>query len=169
MYTEDCGKVSGYQKINKNSVLYRLPADLFIPVNETVETEKGKILQVIPLRYDEYTRIMSKPFKRPLKNQVWRIVSSGNGETKIVELIANIGDTIASYIVRYIRELKPIVLADLDDLTINGVGMVQECELDSMLHEEVLQRAVELAKAAWVSSNSNDNMQAVTQLGQRSE
>lgn len=169
MYTQNCGKVSGFQKINKNSSLYRLPADLFIPINETVETEDGKILQVIPLRYDEYTRLMSKPFKRPLKNQVWRIMSSGSGETKIVELIANAHDTISSYIIRYIRQLKPIVLTYLDGLTINGVSDAQECELDSMLHEEVLQRAVELAKAAWVASNSNDNIQVVAQLGQRSE
>lgn len=169
MYTEDCGKVSGYQKINKNSTMYQFPSDMFIAINESVETTKGKILQVIPLRYDEYTRLMSKPFKRPLKNQVWRIVSTGSSDRKVVELIANVEDTIASYIIRYIRTLKPIILADLDGLTINGYGSTQECELDPMMHEELLQRAVEIAKAAWVASNSNDNIQVITQMGQRSE
>lgn len=126
-------------------------------------------MQVIPLRYDEYTRLMSKPFKRPLKNQAWRLINYGKTNEKYVELITNVGDTVTKYKVRYIRTLKPIILADLDGLTIEGIGTPTECELDPVLHQEILTRAVELAKAAWVTTNSGENIQLETQLGQRSE
>lgn len=43
-----------------------------------------------------------------------------------------------------------------------------DCELDPILHEEILQRAVELAKIAWTNTGQ-DNLQAVMQAGQRSE
>ena len=43
-----------------------------------------------------------------------------------------------------------------------------ECELDPILHEEIVQRAVELAKAAWTSTGQ-DNLQIVSQMGQRTE
>jgi len=101
---------------------------------------------------------MSKPFKRPLKNQVWRLISTGDNSKRIAELIPNVEDSIAIYVIRYIRTLKPIILANLDGLTIEGLGNVTECEIDTILHPDILQRAVELAKAAWVSSNSNDNI-----------
>jgi hypothetical protein len=42
------------------------------------------------------------------------------------------------------------------------------CELDPILHEDILQRAVELAKIAWTATG-NDNAQMVMAAGQRSE
>jgi len=161
---------SGYDRISPVSEVYMMPSDLFIPVNEGIVTKKGRQLQVIPLRYDEYTRLMSKPFKRPLKYQAWRLITVGERDNaRYIEVITNVGDDIGTYTMRYIRTLKPIILADLDGLTIEGVGGVTECELDPMLHEQVLQRGVELAKASWVASNGNDNINAVTQMGTRGE
>jgi hypothetical protein len=115
---------------------------------------------------------MSKPFKRPLKYQAWRLLNSGTvsgaSATKVAEIITNLGDTVGTYSVRYIRKPKPIILENLDGLTIEGIGTATECELDPILHEDILQRAVELAKIAWTSTG-NDNVQAVMQAGQRSE
>ena len=59
-------------------------------------------------------------------------------------------------------------MSDLDGVTIEGVGHASECELDPILHEEIVQRAVELAKAAWTSTGQ-DNLQVVSQMGQRTE
>ena len=42
------------------------------------------------------------------------------------------------------------------------------CELDPILHEDILQRAVELAKVAWTATGQ-DNAQMVMAAGQRSE
>ena len=143
MKTGTCSSVgSGVSKIDDRSTLYNYPNDVFVIVNETVKVGTA-YKQVIPLRYDEYTRLMSKPFKRPLKNQVWRLMNSGtvNGSvaTKTAEIIAGPGDTISSYSVRYVRTPKPIIVGNLDGLTIDGVSDVSEvCEIDPILHEDIL-------------------------------
>jgi len=161
-------------KIDPRSTVYEFPDDVFIVINESINTARtiGRILQVVPLHYDDYLRLMSKPFKRPLKNQAWRLNSSGiastTGISKYVEIITNSRDNIYSYTVRYIRRPKPIILGSLDDLTIEGKNDVCECELDPVLHEEILQRAVELAKASWTATGQ-DNVQIAMTTGQRSE
>ena len=183
-------------KIDLRSRLYSFPEDTFIIINESIYTNNKGILQVIPLRYDEYTRLMSKPFKRPLKNQAWRLLNSGettdtkNAARKYSEIIVNTWDetNIKSYNVRYIRVPKPIILTPMDGLSIDGyLGKDRDgnyvyvnsedpfsaeygigCELDPILHEEILQRAVELAKIAWTATGQ-DNAQLVMQSGQRSE
>lgn len=159
-------------KIDDRSSVYKYPSDVFIVINETVKVGTA-YKQVIPLRYDEYTRLMSKPFKRPLKNQVWRLMNSGtvsgSTATKTVEIIAGPEDNISSYSVRYVRTPKPIIVGNLDGLTIDGESTVSTvCEIDPILHEDILQRAVELAKTAWTDGSDN-NAQAVIQAGQRSE
>lgn len=159
-------------KIDDRSSVYTYPTDVFIVINETVKVGTA-YKQVIPLRYDEYTRLMSKPYKRPLKNQVWRLMNSGSVSgstaTKTVEIIAGPAETISSYSVRYVRTPAPIIVGDLDGLTIDGVSTVSTvCEIDPILHEDILQRAVELAKIAWTATGQ-DNAQLVLQSGQRSE
>lgn len=153
-----------------NSLSVKLPSNLMMAINEMVKVTRGTtenvILQIIPLKFDEYTRLMSKPFKRPLKYQAWRLINSSIKNK--ADLIVGPSDTITSYTLRYIRRPKPIIVSDLDDLTIDGITEKQECELDPILHDEILQRAVELAKAAWTSTGQ-DNIQAVMQTGQRSE
>lgn len=150
---------------DKRGKLYDLSSEkiMFI-IQESLDTNNGS-LQVIPIRYDEYMRLMSKPFKEPLKWQAWRIITDSSNK---VELIAHSNDTIISYIIRYIRIPKPIILVDLSteygSLSIDGVSTVSECELNEILHEEILQRAVELAKAAYIG-----DINSITQMGQRSE
>ena len=176
-------------KIDDRSSVYSYPSDVFIVVNETIKTTSTppRYLQVIPLRYDEYTRLMSKPFKRPVKNHAWRLMNSGtnatgNESTKYVEIITNVGDTVATngYSVRYVRTPRPIILGDLDGQSIDGykftgqtypadaTAIDGECEVDPILHEAILQRAVELAKISWTATGQ-DNMNPVIQAGQRSE
>lgn len=160
------GKIDG--RSNTKSV--SLPEDLMMAINETVLVDrdsKNVTLQVIPLRFDEYTRLMSKPYKRPLKYQAWRI-SSYSINSNYADIITGPNDSPLSYLLRYVRRPNPIIVSNLDGLTIEGKGTTTECELDPILHEEIIQRAVELAKIAWTSTG-NDNTQAVIQAGQRSE
>ena len=162
-----------------------LPEDMWMIVNERMivtRNEKDETLTVVPISFEEYDRLMSKPFKRPLKHQAWRLINNdGNNKS---DLVVGPGDTITNYKVRYIRRPKPIIIGNLDDLTIDGYtwGGAQPstppedktiygdkpCELDPILHEEIVQRAVELAKIAWTSTGQ-DNAQMVIQAGQRSE
>lgn len=146
-----------------------LPKGIMFIINEMATvTRNGKpvTLQVVPIKFDEYSRLMSKPYKRPLKYQAWRLTN--NDTDNIVDIIVGPSDTLVSYDIRYVKRPNPIIVSDLDDLTIEGKSTVTDCELDPILHEEILQRAVELAKVAWTNTGQ-DNLQAVMQAGQRSE
>lgn len=93
---------------------------------------------------------MNKPFKRPLKNQAWRLITYGEDSYRFLTLIAGPSDILKSYNVRYLRRPRAIILSELESISIEGVTNEQSCELDPILHKEILQRAVELAKAAYL-------------------
>lgn len=153
----------------ENSKSVGLPSKLMFAINEVVEVtrnDKPVILQVIPIKFDEYSRLMCKPYKRPLKYQAWRLTN--NNISNKADIVIGPSDTLTKYTIRYVRRPNPIIVSDLDGLSIEGKSTVTECELDPILHEEILQRAVELAKVAWTNTGQ-DNLQAVMQAGQRSE
>lgn len=154
--------------------------DVMMFINETVKVNRnGNPIDLVvqPLKFDEYSRLMSKPYKRPLKYQAWRLINVAGG-TNTCDLIVGPGDEIVEYTARYVSTPLPIIVGDLDGLTIDGYVFGEDtnaappqtagCKLDPILHEEILQRAVELAKIAWTSTGQ-DNLQAVLQAGQRSE
>ena len=151
---------------DKRAKVYDLPEDVFIVINESVETDKGP-KQILPISYTEYTRLMSKPYKEPVKYQAWRLITTSVNNIT-VELIVNSNETISEYKVRYIRRPAPIITADLSldygNVSINGKSNISECELNPIIHQEILQRAVELAKSAYVG-----DLNSTIQLGERSE
>lgn len=151
---------------DKRAKIFDLPIDLLLPTNEIVETDSG-IKQVISINYEDYTRLMSRPYKEPPKYQAWRLNTTSSGRMS-VEVIINSNDTIKAYKVRYVRRPKPIITVNLSseygNMTINGVGDVSECELNPIIHQEILQRAVELAKVAYTG-----DVTALINVGQRSE
>lgn len=156
------GNVTGAYKIT-------WPNDVFVVVNEVVDvTKKGDNrkyrLQVIPIKYDEYLRVSSKPYKQPLKNQAWRII---NGENDINLIVGHLNSVSPDgYHIRYVKHPKPIILESLDGsgLSINNETNEMGCELDPEIHPEILQRAVEIARAAYAGDIKSD-----VELGQRSE
>lgn len=145
------------------------PDDIFVVVNEVVDVtkkdENGKYrLQVIPIKYDEYLRLSSKPYKQPLKNQAWRII---NGENDINLIVGHLNSVSTDgYHIRYVKHPKPIILENLagSGLSINKETSAMGCELDLEIHPEILQRAVELARAAYTGDLKSD-----VELGQRNE
>ena len=151
---------------DKRAKVYDLPADLFLVINEAVDTNAGT-KQIVPISYSDYTRLMSRPYNEPVKYQAWRIITTSINNIS-VELIVNSNETITDYKVRYIRRPAPIITTNLSseygDVTINGVSTISECELNPNIHSEILQRAVELAKAAY-----QGDLQTSVELGQRSE
>ena len=128
-------------------VFVKLPPNLLFVLNEKVIAVDGKNYVVVPINYREYDRQMSRAYTQPLKKQVWRLFNNGNAELLKAELIPVRGTTIDSYKVRYIRRPRPIVLVDLtaDDLDIEGVSIPTECELNPIIHLDILNKAVELA------------------------
>lgn len=158
-----------------------MPTDALMILNEIVTVTRnsttGIRLQVVPIAYNEYSRLMSKPYKRPLKWQAWRLQAMDSTTSK-ADIIAGNTDSITGYEVRYVKRPNPIIVGVLEGVTIGGyVGCNasgtlvttgattgSECELDPILHEEILQRAVELAKAAYTG-----DLQSQIILGQTSE
>ena len=132
-------------------------------VGDTNSISETVRLTIVPINYTEYSRLMSKPFKRPLKWQAWRLLTN-DGTIKKAEIIVGPNDTLTAYHIRYIKRPRAIILSDLEGVTLDNKTTAQECELDPILHQEILQRAVELAKAAYTGDlNSN------VELGKRSE
>ena len=174
LYTRNEGTdVSGFGTplfdMRENTKSITLPSKLMYAINEMVEVtrnNKAVLLQVVPVKFDEYSRLMCKPYKRPLKYQAWRLTN--NDVVNKADIVVGPSDTLTKYTIRYVRRPNPIIVSDLDGLTIEGKSTATECELDPILHEEILQRAVELAKIAWTNTGQ-DNLQAVMQAGQRSE
>lgn len=295
-------------RFDQRSLVYKMPSNLFISLNEQL-TANNIPFTVIPISYQEYDRLMSKPYKFPLKYQAWRLITKNaivsstpsiseglyvlNGNTytlrtvsdygKPIRVIVNsvvgasippfieetsssvtitmvIGKTIIrqtdgqeisidntnrywqaylvdrdgsnptagylktwngssgcsfpaipidstwsatslfdvlnqggipagtatiaeiigifpetpTYKIRYIRRPSPIILAPLSNiksgLTIQGASAAQTSELPEELHEEILQRAVELAKIAWIGNQEEiASAQLHITSGQRSE
>lgn len=99
----------------------------------------------------------------------------GGVSIPVVEIIGRYNpDGTKTYKLRYIRMPKPIILVDLttvdNTLSINGLTAATPCELPEHIHEEILQRAVELAKAAYATDqNGTIQLNNQVQTGQRSE
>ena len=150
--TNDSGLIKLYP--NEGSELYQIPEKIMMFINESLKVRRDSkeiSLIIIPLNYKEYNRLMTKPYKRPIKNQAWRlnIDSTSDSNRPIVEIVAGYGDTIIDYTIRYVKRPQAIILTDLEGVSIDGEFEEQPCELDPILHHEILQRAVELAKAAY--------------------
>lgn len=265
------GSVTYNTIFDSRAKIYIAPSDLFLVINESIEDSAKRRYSVLPISYDEYNRLMLKPYGFPLKRQAWRIISdrtsslvgwggkqvdsatflfkskyfktieiyisldskdyiskpdviesdnivriimfipinnlvkywstylsndsglkragldkyiyplnleTGNfpssGLTEPTSFTISIAPAIMEsgavvsapifeiigrftgdieYKMRYIKTPKPIILANLSDiqegLSINGYNTVTECELPLNTHQEILQRAVELAKASY--------------------
>lgn len=162
------GTLLDRQGFDLRAKVFKIPKDVFLIINESIVTNTG-VKQIIPIKFDEYTRLMSKPYKEPLKYQAWRLVTEGDINTGVtVEIIPNSQETIDNYTLRYVRRPRPIILADLKseygDVSINGETSISQCELNPLIHREILQRAVELAKITYLG-----DINGVLQSGQRSE
>lgn len=151
---------SSYPSYDSRGILYKCPVNILVVLNEKLEVYDAKqhlksTSVVVPINYKEYDRQLSKAYTQPLKKQVWRLFqTTGSGIDIISELIpieGTIGNTdVPKYKIRYIRRPRPIILQDfnldtVDDLAIDGYKDKTECELNPIMHMDVLNKAVELA------------------------
>lgn len=86
---------------DKRAKVYDLPADLFLVINEAVDTNAGT-KQIVPISYSDYTRLMSRPYKEPMRYEAWRLITTSPNNIS-VEIIVNFNVTIIDYKVRYVR------------------------------------------------------------------
>lgn len=175
---------ANYPKFDDRSQLFTMPTDILFVLNETavnfipvtpltnpITAQAGteRLINIVPISFEEYARIISKPYKQPLKNQGWRLFNGGDIESTthfVTEIIIKSGTLIRDYRVRYVKRPKPIILTTLSEtnVSLDGLTAVTECELDPILHPEILQRAVELAKSAYIG-----DLKSSVDLGQRNE
>ena len=138
--------------VDPRALVYKITKDdrVYIIINESLylmaNNKDGKlevkgIRQVVPIKYTEYMRLMSKPFKEPLKNMAWRIITKGReGDADVdkstgdpttvnstvsskVEIVVTTADkkkyksdgSFIKYNIRYVRRPRPIILTDLSD------------------------------------------------------
>lgn len=133
-------------------ILYKLPTNILIMLNEKVKADKRNYV-VVPINYAEYDRLMSKAYGQPLKKQCWRLFQNASGIDIISEIIPTEGVVVTDYRIRYIRRPRPIILTNLslenqESLEIDGISAVTECELNPIVHMDILNKAVELALAS---------------------
>ena len=129
-------------KITKDDRVYIIINEsLYLMVNQEGKLKVNGIRQVVPIKYTEYMRLMSKPFKEPLKNMAWRIITKGReGDADVdkstgdpttvdstvsskVEIVVTTADkkkyksdgSFIKYNIRYVRRPRPIILTDLSD------------------------------------------------------
>ena len=135
------------KKLSPNSVFYELPTDLaFITMEQITYDDddfgcyNSSSASVYPVTQDEYSKIKNNPFRGPTKYKAIRLDFGNN----IVELIPKF--KIGTYMVKYIAKPSPIILENLPDgLKIEGEHIKKECELNSILHRVILERAVNMA------------------------
>ena len=174
--------ITGGIKFDPRSNTYKLPSDIFLVINESLLLQSGGVTkgirQIIPLQYSEYTRLMSKPFKEPVRYQAWRLLTNADNGTGVAEIITTTEDKSQGYTevydLRYIKRPNPIILVDLtntfgEDLYIHEQQAASPCELDPIIHEEIVQRAVELAVASYTDVNTQNALQSHLAVGQRAE
>lgn len=105
----------------------------------------GTVINVQPITHDEYNKIKDNPFRGPTRYKALRLDTNDDQPENCVEIISKY--SCDEYIVRYIKKLNPIILVDLKDsnVSIDGHTDKQDCELNSILHEYILERAVDMA------------------------
>ena len=170
--TSEATKIIKSYDVNftKDSKLYTINNDVWFITSEYIVTSKKENdncaseieIPVVPITQDEFFKIKNNPFRNSSRRRVLRldigadsinsIINPTTTSNRIVELITSY--EVSKYIIRYIRKPKPIILqgAISGTLQIDGVSTETQCELSSALHRRILERAVLLAKASFVSN-----------------
>ena len=118
-------------------------------LNDENNCINNKIVSVVPTIHDDLDKVLKNPFKSPNSRKIIRL----DFDNKI-ELISKYN--ISNYKVRYLKKPNPIILVALEDnLSINnGDTKVSNGETNPILHERIVQRAVQLAVQSKVKSNN---------------
>lgn len=154
--------------------VYELPEEMLAITSEQIllKDGEGTVLDtrlIVPLSNVEYARLMSKPFKEPLKRQAWRLLINTGTANRAEIVLPSTDKSSPWYQITYVKQPEPIILEAITDssLNIEGKTAMSACELHENLHDMVIQRAVEIAKTAWEEDANQQQLLSVS--GQRSE
>lgn len=172
-FTSPASFIDTNYRITERSLFFVIPQDTWlityehIRINSSNSCFNNKIItNVIPVKLDEFDTLINNPFKKPDFNTVFRLTADDLQGTKRVEIVYGENYLPFEYYLRYIKKPNPIVLGQLSQgLTIDGVNNTSECELNNIVHREILNRAIELA----LESTANPRLSSKTQLNLRNE
>lgn len=149
--TEDFKGISEYSKF------FVLPDDVLFITYEaaTISDEDAKYkdnttILVVPVTQDKFDRVLNNPFKGPSERRALRLDNGLN----IAEIVTKYN--IKDYTIRYLSKPTPIILANLDGVSINKENTITECKLDSAMHRYILERAVLLAASSRSIQNKSN-------------
>jgi hypothetical protein len=153
-------------------LIFRINDDVLFILNERFNYKDSGSndfkTSVFPIEYKDFQRVVSKPYKSPPKRQSWRIMKGGNTSGNvIVEIIpkSNIDKTKDfAYSVRYVKRPTPIITGSLSPLSIGGLNTTTECTLPPEIHDEILDRAIEICRIDYIGDTSGQ-----IQIDQRNE
>lgn len=169
--------------INVHRYKYTLPKDFMYFISEEAELERlingRKVYRnaiVTPIDYNQLTTLRGSTYKFPVQNECWRVLNKREITTD-AEILTPYASEIVNYAMRYVRKPKPIILVNIGNVygtTIDGewgeglpddVSDAKVCELPEAMHDEIVQRAVEIAKATYRTGET----EALINIGQRTE
>lgn len=136
---------------NTVTIICKIPYD--VPSSNYSNAHLNKVSEITPYvgTFDGIESIFpSWPANKFTNGEKVRVTVGPVTDAIIVELIGRFSGT-PKYKVRYLKKPNPIILADLTGtgLSIDGITSESQCEVPEELHREILQRAVELAKASY--------------------
>lgn len=142
---DDDVKVLQATKEGVNMYAYVLPEDVWFVTYQSGSIKDGKNTRdviVVPSRQDSLYKDLNNPFKGPNKNKVLAISEEGS-------IILYSKYPINTFYIKYLKRPNPIVL-EKSELDISDVSEFK-VEIPESLHNQVLYKAVQLAKAVWQS------------------
>ena len=142
---DDDVKVLQVTKEGMNMSAYILPEDVWFITYQSGRIKVGENTRdviVVPSKQDSLYKDLNNPFKGPNKNKILAISEEGS-------IILYSKYPINTFYIKYLKRPNPIVLED-SELEINGVSEFN-VEIPESLHNQVLIRAIQMAKAVWQS------------------
>ena len=152
---------SKFYKIDEDEHLWYIVYESISLTDETCDSKKQ--VAVKPVKIDEYHRIRKNPFRKARKHEALRLNTEG-----FIEIVYPSSYGNFEYSVRFIRRPNPILVgADYECPTIEGYNLSEQdpitgiwtpvnmdCELLDAIHRTIVETAVNLAIAAYKSTNN---------------
>ena len=101
--------------------------------------DHSEAIDVYPVKQDEYHKIKKNPFRGANNRRALRLDLADG----VIEIVCK--STVSKYYLRYLTKPHPIVLVGLGDLEVGGESTAHGCDLHEALHQQILERAVQLA------------------------
>ena len=144
--TDELQQSKSNKENNIKTYSYYLPDDVWfityqsgnITIDDTNDIKRDVI--VVPSKQDSLFKDLNNPFKGPNKNKILSI-----SEEEYITLYSKYD--INKFYIKYLKRPNPIVLED-SEYPISGVNDFN-VEIPESLHNQVLNQAVQFAKAVW--------------------